>query len=66
MTEELLVYYLAQDGSARKHPFPIDAQLGSLKKTYLHGFYIILTLSFLCLLSIVWLTVGVISMDMNV
>lgn len=39
---ELLTYYLAQDGSARKHPFPIDVQLGSLKKTNLHGFYIIL------------------------
>lgn len=46
MTEELLADYLVQDGSARKHPFPIDTQLGSLKKTNLHGFNIILTFLF--------------------
>lgn len=37
MTEELLADYLVQDGSARKHPFPIAAQLGSFnkKQTYM-------------------------------
>ena len=25
--------YLSQNGSARKHPFPIDTQLGSIKYT---------------------------------
>lgn len=31
MTEELLADYLVQDGSAKKHPFPIAVQLGSFK-----------------------------------
>lgn len=27
----LLLAYLVQDGSAKKHPFPIDVQSGSMK-----------------------------------
>lgn len=27
----LLLAYLVQDGSAKKHPFPIDVQSGSIK-----------------------------------
>lgn len=38
----ILLAYLVQDGSAKKHPFSINVQFGSIKDTVYHSFIILL------------------------